>query len=484
MGKKTEAGGPMPKQCQGAIFQSRARPEGHDSLTAAQRLVATLSDGLDHPELWPGLSTYLHNEEGVLEEIRSFPAEGEQQNLVIQILLVFAEHTEVGPARAIEHLTSLMAIHDQSPLLQGALFYLYSILHPNEEKFNLRGKICQEPFNQLTITENSALFCCQAWLPTSLGDPRYATSGEIWNGGTAQAIRESILDGSYRYCNKIICPVIQQNQLKEAGDHNLPDSVKFSLERSTNKLEDGPEIINLCYDRTCNLSCPSCREDVFAANSAMRRVYASMESRLVLPLLEKAKIVIITGSGDPFASKTFRNVMKELTAEKYPNLRFRIMTNAMLLTPQQWNEFPSLHYRIEELKVSVDAAHGPTHERLRRGAKWSTMMDNLIFAGELTAKGYVEKFELSFVVQKDNYREMGDFVDLARAVGAGRVYFARLMNWEQFSDAQYGDMAVFLPQHPQHGDFLAEMQDVRLLDPMVWLGNLGGFVRNPRHEAA
>jgi sulfatase maturation enzyme AslB (radical SAM superfamily) len=168
--------------------------------------------------------------------------------------------------------------------------------------------------------------------------------------------------------------------------------------------------------------------------------------------------------------------MAELTAEAYPDLKFQIMTNGMLLNARQWENFPSLHRRVALLKISIDAATGPTHELLRRGARWPTMLENMAFAGELLAASLIDNFELVFTVQDANYREMGDAVDLAHKVGANGVYFARLTNWGTFSPESYRAKAVFLPGHPDYEDFLARMQDPRLVDPIVLLGDLQDFV--------
>jgi len=242
------------------------------------------------------------------------------------------------------------------------------------------------------------------------------------------------------------------------------------------RMDSGPRIVNLAYGRTCNLACPSCRTERYAADEATRTRYTALQDEAILPMLQEAEVVFVTGSGDPFASKNFRNLMQALTEEAYPNLRFQIMTNAMLLTPAQWDAFSSLHGRVQVLKISTDAATGPTHEKLRRGAHWPAMLANMEFSGQLAARGDMEFLEITFTVQSDNFREMGDAVDLARQVGASGIFFARITNWGTFTPEQYHDKAVFLPDHPDHAAFLEAMRDPRQLDPMVLLGDLEVFV--------
>jgi hypothetical protein len=150
----------------------------------------------------------------------------------------------------------------------------------------------------------------------------------------------------------------------------------------------------------------------------------------------------------------------------------------MLFTPQQWAAFPSLHRRVESLRISLDAATGPTHELLRRGSRWPVMEPNLRFAGQLLAEGLIDDFMITFTVQAENFREMGAAVDLAHAIGASSVYFGRVTNWGTFSSAEYDRKAVFVPGHPEHDAFVAACRDPRLRDPMVAPSDLDEFFRS------
>ena len=241
-------------------------------------------------------------------------------------------------------------------------------------------------------------------------------------------------------------------------------------------MQRGPEMLTLSYDRTCNLACPSCRTSTYAAEDATRARFDAMQQAEILPLLKNARTVFVTGSGDPFASKTFRRLMEQLGEKEYPDLKFIIMTNGMLFTPRQWAAFPSLHRRVESLRISLDAATGATHELLRRGARWSVMEQNLTFAGTLLADGLIDDFMITFTVQTENFREMGDAVDLAHHVGASHVYFGRMTNWGTFSPDEYQQKAVFVPGHPDHDAFVAACRDPRLRDSIVSPSDLDEFI--------
>lgn len=117
-----------------------------------------------------------------------------------------------------------------------------------------------------------------------------------------------------------------------------------------------------------------------------------------------------------------------------------------------------------------------THELLRRGARWPVMEQNLAFAAKLRSSDLIDRLEISFTVQVDNFAEMGDAVDLARLYKADNISFTRLTNWGTFTAEEYAQKAVFMPNHPRHGEFLQQMGDPRLIDPISSLLDLSQYV--------
>lgn len=442
-------------------------------------LMSILSDGLDHPELWDEIPSFCEVFPDFLSHINRLIAM--ESNATSQALLELIKAVTLaveGDFDAAFSVVEPLALkNSQSAVVQGALFRVKSLRDPDNAQFKLEGTFCSVPFQQMDVLETSTHLCCASWLHASAGNMQTHDWRDVWNSPTAVAIRESVHDGSYRYCNKSACPKIAGSDLPTKAEA-AKQSPKWAriIEQEETELLEGPETVNLAYDRTCNLACPSCRTEKYAADSATRERFTKMQDASILPMLKDAETVFVTGSGDPFASKNFRALMKALTPEAYPKLGFQIMTNAMLLTRKQWAEFSTLHGRTRLLKVSIDAATGPTHEKLRFHAKWPVMLENMAFAGELAAKGDVDLFELVFVVQQDNYKEMGDAVDLAKQVGAQRIYFARLTNWGTFTTEQFSQKSVFTPSHPEYPAFIEQMQDDRLLDPIVLLGDLQEFV--------
>lgn len=447
-----------------------------DAREVVDLMVDRIADGLDHPELWADFPELMHDVPWLRATIESALMAGRGNQGLLAVLRAMAMAVDGETAAALVWLEPLAIANSQSALVQGAVFHLQSLLDPDNPKYRLTGKVCDKPFTRIDVLDGAAHQCCASWVHQSAGDLSRQPWQDVWNSPEAQAVRASMFDGSYRYCNKTACHFIGANELPTREEVAARSPWwRNVVENAVTAMDRGPDIVNLAYDRTCNLACPSCRTEKYAADAQTRERFARLQEDAIMPMLEHTEVVWITGSGDTMASKNFRQLLSRLTPDRYPGLRFVLMTNGMLLTRQEWARFPALHHRVDVLRLSLDAATGPTHELLRRGARWSVMEENMAFFAELRREGHVAAFDMIFTVQVENFTEMADAIDLARKYGADHVRYYRMTNWGTFSERDYAAKAVFMPSHPRHSEFLAVMRDPRLSSPIAKLGDLSDF---------
>lgn len=57
---------------------------------------------------------------------------------------------------------------------------------------------------------------------------------------------------------------------------------------------------------------------------------------------------------------------------------------------------------------------------------------------------------MSFVVQKNNYHQIEDFIHFAERMEADIVEFQQIANWGTFSDEEFSERNVLNPQHPEY----------------------------------
>ena len=242
----------------------------------------------------------------------------------------------------------------------------------------------------------------------------------------------------------------------EAGHSALPEAPLFRgyIDHHTTTLPESAYLVELNYDTTCNLACPSCRTEILVAKADEQDAYSRAKDRVILPLLKRAGSSYISGGGEAFASKHCRSILAGLSRREYPGLRLHLITNGQLLTPQTWNAFPDLAEVVWVLSVSIDAARAESYEKLRRPGKWSTLMSNLEFIAGMRRSGQIRQFWINFVVQKENFREMLDFVELGARLGVDKIWFQRVTNYGAYDEATFADVDVTSPEHPEHAELI------------------------------
>ncbi|MBI4404593.1 MAG: hypothetical protein HY537_10550 [Deltaproteobacteria bacterium] len=182
--------------------------------------------------------------------------------------------------------------------------------------------------------------------------------------------------------------------------------------------------------------------------------------------------VAMSGGGDPFVSPLFRPLLISTDGTKFPNLRFEIWTNGILLTPLMWDKMSGIHQNLGVISVSVDAGCEEDYAKLRPGGNWSLLQKNLEFIGQKRQLKLFDFFSINMVVQRQNYRGICDFIRLGKKVGADSCQLSMLVNFGTWSTQQYEDRCVWNDSHPEHENFLKVMANPLLYDPIVGITNL------------
>ena len=323
--------------------------------------------------------------------------------------------------------------------------------------YDLTDKFCKMPFTHLSTGFRGDTFpcLCPAWVPYSIGNVFTAASpDEIWNSERAIEIRRSILDRDYRYCSRTQCSYLSARKLPKRSE--IDDLVlRGYIDTHATRLEELPEFVELNHDPTCNLACPSCRTEMIVAKAEEEDAYAQATEKVILPLLKNVRgHAYISGGGEAFASRHFRSILKALNRAEYPGLALFLITNGTMLTRSRWKDYPDLPEMIDVVQVSLDAARPETFEKLRRPARWNVVMKNLEHLAAMRREGTIRRFGINFVVQKDNFREMLEFIDLGARLGVDYYWFQRLTSYGTFDQATFAELDVTSPLHPDHAELL------------------------------
>jgi hypothetical protein len=341
-------------------------------------------------------------------------------------------------------------------------------------RYDVSDKFCLMPFTHLSTGFQGQTFpcSCPAWVPYSIGSLLEAESPDaVWNSPAAAVIRRSILDGDFRYCSRTMCSYLNTQKLPRRSEM-VDAEMRRQIETDAVHVEQAPRMVELNHDPTCNLACPSCRVELIT-KSTEADAHAPATARTILPLLKRVTgQTYITGGGEAFASRHFRGILRALNRAEYPGLRVYLITNGQLLTPARWREYPDLPAMLSIVSVSMDAARPETYERLRRPGKWEPLMENLRFLARMRRDGEVPRIGLNFCVQRDNFREMLEFVALGDELGVDTLWFQRLVNYGTYDEATFAGLNVSSPSHPDHPELLEILRHPSLRKPRITMNML------------
>lgn len=336
-------------------------------------------------------------------------------------------------------------------------------------KKNLNGKICLSPFVSVEVGLSGEIrLCgCSHWMPITIGNIFENTLPELLGNLTAQKIRQSIIDGTYVYCDENSCGIIRNDFLNSLD--TLPESVTWQIQDSSRFLM--PNEIFISVDQTCNLSCPSCRMEVIKPTSEEKKQREKLAKTLrdnifAQPTDQEINLTIST-TGELFASNLLLSFLNGISLDQFPNVKLLIQSNG-LLCKKNWKKLGALQNSVKQITVTIDAAKPETYEKLRRGGTWNEIMSAMTWLQKKKKENNM-KLYTRIVVQKDNYKEIEDFYKLSKQFDADRIEYSRIKNWYTMSPEQWADVDVLNPSHSLYHEAAKCLDSIKdLPDVVTW----------------
>ena len=374
--------------------------------------------------------------------------------------------------------------------------------HTNKK---LKGLICLAPFQDFMVLHDSTNVCCPEWFDLEqlqkeypekfkeLGGrpfPGYVSRIDKdrnllnnWNNDFHRDLRKSILDGDYRFCTKM-CPHINNLYRTNANNNSMLQEKALVKKWNVDLENPFPKTIYFNFDKSCNLKCPSCRVELISNR-------ASISAEMTLKSIDAqfgstVQHITITGSGDPFYSNIFRNWLQNFDKSKYPKLQsIFLVSNGNMFTPKMWESINKTHYLTKRMEWSIDAGTKNTYENITRlNGKWDKLMENMDYLASLN---HFEHLLFSFVVQKENFKEMQSFVDLIEgkfknSKSKPTILFRAIQNWGHQSDSWFRDKNICDPNHEDHPQLLKKLAPV--LEHKLVNSNLAHLIKTSYKQFA
>lgn len=353
-----------------------------------------------------------------------------------------------------------------------ARFYLTFKGFDHGNEFN--GYICRLPFEYAELTSSGEISVC-CYLPKNLGNVNRSPFSRVWNSYFARKLRASMLDGSFRYCDKRLCRSMQSLDANLVRiDRVEGPRLKEIVQDMKVSLEGNLKTLSLGNDYSCNLECPSCRTGMRKMNKDEIQEQWDRYIEIMTTVGPQLEMIHIAGDGDAFSSQFYDRVIRKTDWDRFPNLKIGFQTNGIALTEKKWNGLPeNVRSRVAYVGISIDGATAPTYEKLRLGGKFDSLLKNIEFLAAMPERGtYGFPLNLNMIVQASNYQEIVALVELGKSYGVDSVGFTYIRDWGTFPEGEYERHAVHLPHHPEHKQLLEILKSPVLMEPFVDRGNL------------
>lgn len=168
-------------------------------------------------------------------------------------------------------------------------------------------------------------------------------------------------------------------------------------------LKSNPRTLRIILTNLCNINCIMC--DIQGQNKFTIPYEKIIKIKKLFPYLER----IDWQGGEVFLVDYFKEFFKEIS--EYKNIHQTIQTNGLFLD-EEWADL--LLKNNVSLSISIDGVTKEVYENIRKGAKFSNLLNNLLIFNKIKNK-YNSNFKkiLCVCIMRSNYLQFKDFVNFA-----------------------------------------------------------------------
>ena len=329
-------------------------------------------------------------------------------------------------------------------------------------KTHYHDRFCNVPFRNMVLKSNGDVCFC-SWSSMHVLGNIFKTPdiyNNIWNGDAARIFRESIFDGSFKYCGDYCCHLIEGTgpvQINGSANKLMNDYFTMGINSNEKRyikdksafVKNPPMNLTLSTTSSCNLRCSSCR-DLVSKDPKTKDEMDLYEARR-MSLVADAETIFFGSYGEITVNELDTKMLFSYSSKELHNIkRIILQTNGILFTKEYWDKITFfIKKKISSIEISVDAATEATYRLNRRGGDWKKLWENIEFLSSLKYPW----LQLNFLVQKNNYKEIVPFIDLAKKYNAA-AHFQLIYNWGTYTDEEFKKIDILNPLHPEHKELI------------------------------
>lgn len=174
----------------------------------------------------------------------------------------------------------------------------------------------------------------------------------------------------------------------------------------------GPEILEIDLCDSCNLKCNYCWDHSPLLKEETKP--CSQETDIVIKAIRNAPRIGVdsigfAGGGEPFLHKNISKIINCITEEK---LGLNILTNGTLLSKEM---ITNLAQNGVSLRINISAGKKDTYLKIHNtnNETYEKLIENLkTISNNYRNNGKIDSIDILFVINKDNFKELEDMIDL------------------------------------------------------------------------
>ena len=178
-----------------------------------------------------------------------------------------------------------------------------------------------------------------------------------------------------------------------------------------------PTHLDVVLTKACNLNCVFCISGETVEDA--RWLPFDLYERIAGKLFPYARTLMFCSGGEPLL---YTRIREALRIARCHGLRTGMVSNGMLLTDEvgRWLVADG---SLAVYMVSLDGARKETVERIRRGASFDRIIDNVANLTRIKrdARSVFPRLSLRFAAMRSNIEELPEIFDLCKAVGIKKV---------------------------------------------------------------
>lgn len=312
-------------------------------------------------------------------------------------------------------------------------------------------KVCRLGLGKIWVEQAEGIVKMCGWTNYSIGNLTENSIEELWNGRKARIFRESMLDGSYRFCKKHECPYCSNDTIEYVEYEEL----KY------------PRYVSLSYEQQCNYVCKFCRKDAYVRKKDEDKKLIKIEHE-IQKFIGHLNTISANGIGEIFCSPSIIKLLSSI--ENNQDISVAIESNGSLFNVDNWNKIKNLAHHNLKVSITVHSFKEDTYQFLS-GTKLpvKNIVDNLHFISGLRKQKLIDNLEIAIVVCERNFRELPGFVKKCLdefdmdTIRLRFFYPYKVMDrqTEWFYDIRN-------PHHPYYSEFVKVMQDPVFENKKVW----------------